>query len=503
MKLVLCRFHRQFFLYKQLIFLHFYDIIFEINKNTIHKRGEKIMQKLETQKSGSESDILENLKMHIKIEQYIPREFYRAYYKDTGRPRGCKLESLMWYLILQSTIGIVNDNIFLLLMRMWRELREFCGFKSVPDAGKITAFKQNFVEYIVMVFENFVEATEPICQAIDPKKSGYMIYDLTGIEAYVKENNPKFLNSKLNNAKKLAAKNPEINPHSLAYSQMPETAQANPFVKQQYINGYFCYAHKAGILANGLGIIRGIYFFDEIFKAKHPEIVSQKTDNPDLDKEIGDSTSLQPVLSDFFAAHPTFSYHTFLGDASFDKYGNYSILKNDFHFTRICIPLNPRNSSSAHTDFDANGVPLCPKDNTSFSFVGVCRGKNRSTRFKYVCHKSVPVAKTNSCLCDNPCTDKPYGRCVYTYPDKDLRLYPGIPRGTDHWDNLYRHRVLVERSICLLKYPLGGSGRKTLSVRTAKADLYIAGISHLIGVILAFATNRKELFKSVRKLFAA
>jgi hypothetical protein len=45
------------------------------------------------------TDILEKLKTHIKIESYIPPEFYRAFYKDTGRPRGVKLESFLWYLI--------------------------------------------------------------------------------------------------------------------------------------------------------------------------------------------------------------------------------------------------------------------------------------------------------------------------------------------------------------------------------------------------------------------
>ena len=463
------------------------------------------MQNLENQKSKPDNDILKNLKTHIKLEDYICREFRKAFYKDTGRPRGVTIESFMWYLILQSIIGIVEDNIFLFLVRICRELREFCGFVSVPDAGKISTFKQNFVEYIRMVFEKFVDATEPICRELDPKKAGYLIYDPTGIEAYVKENNPKCLNSKLKQAKKVATQNPEINPYSLAYSQMPETAEANPFVKQQYINGYFCYAHKAGILTNGLGIVRGISFFDEDFKRRHPEVVSQKTDNPALDKEIGDSTSMKPVLSDFFDTHPHFleSYHTFLGDCSFDSYDNYSTLRNDFKFSRMCIPLNPRNSSTAHSDFDINGTPVCPIDKTPFVYHSVCRGKNRSQRFKFVCHKSKPVTKTDSCTCDNPCTDSPYGRCVYTYPNKDLRLYPGIPRGTDHWDNLYRHRVLVERTIYLLKYPLGGAMRKTLSVRTAKADLFIAGISHLIGLILAYSMNRKELFKSVRKLISA
>jgi len=404
------------------------------------------MQNLENVKSGSESDILANLKTHIKIEQYIPTEFRRAFYKDTGRPRGVTIENFMWYLILQSLTGIVNDNIFLALLRLCHELRDFCGFKSVPLADKVTLFKQTFVEYIGLVFEQFVEATEPLCHALDPKKAGYLIYDPTGIEAYVKENNPKFLNTKLSNAKKVTAKNPEINAHALAYSQMPENAEANPLARQQYINGHFAYAFKAGMLSNGLGILRHISVFDEDFKRRHPEVVSTKTDNPELDKEVGDSTSLKPVLLDFFLSHPHFwrTYHTFLGDSSFDSYDNYKMLRNDFHFDRMCIPLNPRNSSAAHTDFDDNGTPLCPVDHSQFSFAGICRGVNRSERFKFVCPKSVPVTKAKSCTCTNPCTDKPYGRCVYTYPDKQLRLYPGIPRGTEHWDYLYRHRTLIE-----------------------------------------------------------
>jgi hypothetical protein len=393
----------------------------------------------------------------------------------------------------------------LFLVGLFPELREFCEFESVPDADKFTLFRQNFVDYIAMVFDNFVDATEPICRALDPKKAGYLMYDTTGIEANVKENNPKFLNSKINNAKKIAAKNPEINAHSLAYSQMPESAGANPLAKQQYVNGHFCYAFKAGIVTDGLGIVRHISVFDEDFKSRHPHVVSQKTDSPDIDKEIGDSTSLEPVLLDFFLAHPSFfgNYTTFLGDSSFDKYDIYTSLRDNFHFDRVCVPLNPRNSSSAHSDFDDNGTPICPIDKTPFIYQGICRGVNRSKRFKYVCHMSKPVTKAPACTCPTPCTDSTYGRCVYTYTDKNFRLYPGIPRGTEHWHNLYRHRTLIERSICLLKYPLGAASRKSFSVRTAKADLYIAAITHLCGVILAVATDNSKLFKSVRKLMAA
>lgn len=461
-------------------------------------------------KEEDKPEFLTLLKGYINLRELIPTEFVWAFHKQYGRPREYTLESFIWFFILQKTIGIEEDSVLINVLKMSSELREFCGYDDaddVPDGSKITRFKQDFVHYIEMVFEKLVEVTEPICRELDEKKADYLIYDPTGIEAYVAENNPKFLNAKLINAKKQAKNNPDLNHHALAYSQMPETAAANPFVNQQYINGHFCYAHKAGILTNGLGIVRGISFFDEDFKRRHPEVVSKRTDNPEVDKEIGDSVSLKPVLSDFFEAHPTFSYNTFIGDSAFDKYDHYAMLRDEFHFERVAIPLNTRNSSFENnsTCYDINGTPVCPVDKTPFVYLGASGGKNRSKRFKWVCHKSgkVPKSSKRICTCDTPCTDSSYGRCVYTYPAKDFRLYPGIPRGTEHWDNLYRHRVLIERTIYLLKAPLGAASRKSLSSRTAKADLLFAGITQLVGVVLAQAINKPHLYKSIRKLVAA
>jgi len=457
--------------------------------------------------STAEEDKPEFIKLleeHININDLIPNELRYAFYSRFGRPREYSLESFVRLLLLQKILGIHFDSVLISVLRLSRELRGFCGFFKVPDASKITRFRQDFAGYLKLMFDQLVEITEPICREIDPKKADYLIYDPTGIKAYVAENNPKFLNGKLVGAKKLSRKYPEINPHSLAYSMMPDTSATNPFVKQQYINGHFCYAHKVGVLANGLGIVRDIAFFDEDFKRRHPDVVSKKTDNPALDKEIGDSTSLKPVLYDFFHTHPTFSYKTFIGDSSFDTYDNYMMLRDEFLFERMAIPLNNRNSSGKHGDFDADGTPVCPLDKTPFIYIGRSPGKNRSLRFKWVCHKSEPVPKSSKrhCTCDTPCTESSYGRCVYTYPDKNLRLYPGIPRGTEHWDNLYRHRVLVERSINILKDPLGGVDRKSFSSRTAKADFLIAGIVQLIGVVIAHAIKKPELYKSIRKLVA-
>jgi len=469
------------------------------------------MQKMNVQTSLDDvyedmPNFLRQAKEHIKMEKLIPPSFYKAYYKDTGRPRGNKLESFIWFFQLSNIIGIADDTVFIRVLLLSRELREFCEFATVPKPSDLTTFRERFGGCIELMFLNLVDITEPLCKKLDEKKNGYLLYDTTGVVANVKENIPKFLNAKLDQAKKIAKKNPGYDPYKGVYALLPETAAANPFVKQQYINGHFCYAQKAGLLFNGLGIVRHIAFFDERFKDKYPQIVSKKTDNPDLDKEISDSASLAPVLSDFYEKHPQLKhYKTFIGDSSFDSYDNYSMLHNTFHFDRICIPLNPRNSAAAHSDFDDNGTPVCPIDKTPFTFLGISTEKNRSNRFKWVCHKSAKVKNSTKriCICETPCTSSTYGRCVHTYPHKNLRLYPGIPRGTEHWDNLYRHRILAERSINIFKDDFGVAHRRSFSSFSAKTNLFLAGITQLIGLVFAAAINELNLFKSVRRLFAA
>ena len=60
------------------------------------------------------------------------------------------------------------------------------------------------------MFHNLVDFTEPICREIDAQKADYLIFDTTGIEPYVSENNPKFLNNKLKEAKKTFKSSPGI-----------------------------------------------------------------------------------------------------------------------------------------------------------------------------------------------------------------------------------------------------------------------------------------------------
>ena len=450
-------------------------------------------------------ELIQLLEEHLDFDSLIPASFKFAFYRFNGRKHIYHLESFIRALTLQKLLGIPTDKLLITILKTSAELRDFCGFDKVPDASQFTRFRQNYCDQLKTMFEYLVDVTEPICREIDAKKADYLIYDTTGIELPVSENNPKFMSEKLQQAKKIAKGNPDYDPYRGVYSLLPDISKSKPDAKQQHINGHFCYALKLGILSNGLGIPRHIEFFDDNFKRKYPDIVAPKSDSPDVDKEIGDSTSLKPVLSDFFAAHPHLSFKTFIGDSAFDSYQNYSILMNDFNFERACIPLNARNSKTSgvsNAAFDKNGTPVCPADGTPFTFLGKSGGKNRSPRFKWVCPCSVQIGSKRICTCEHPCTDSPYGRCVYTYPDKNLRFYPGIPRGTQHWDNLYRHRVTIERTINLLKDTFVLDSRCSHRSVSAKVDTYLAAITQLIGVILANALHKPELFKSVRKLIA-
>lgn len=451
---------------------------------------------------NNKSELIVLIDEYIDFETIIPNSFKSAYYNYYGRKHINSLTSFIRAFFIKNILGIKEDKLFLTVLKFSKELRDFCDFTKLPDATQLSRFKTKFCDNIAQLFENLVDITAPICKEINAKKSQYLIFDTTGIEPAVKENNPKFFNTKLNAAKKLKKSNENFDPYKGVYKLLPDEAEKASNAKHQYINGHFCYAFKSAIVTDGLGIIRSIAFLDEDFKKDHSDIVSQKTDDPEKDKEIGDSKLLKPVLSDLFASHPNLSFSTFIGDSAFDSYDNYSMLKNEFNFSRVCVPINSRNSKSSDSVFNEFGNPICPLDGTQFTCLGKSGGKNRSLRYKWVCPKSIAKGGTRICTCETPCTESSYGKCTYTYPDKDFRKCPGIPRNTEHWDNLYKHRVLVERTINIFKDSFGLNSLRTQNPKTIKAELFLAGCTQLVGVILAKAIQKLALYKSLRKIVA-
>jgi hypothetical protein len=460
------------------------------------------------------------LEEHINLDEIIPSSFYSHFHSWTGRPREYPLYSFLWALILQKIFTIPTDTLLLVFLYYSKELREFCGFDKVPDASKLTRFKQDFLPDLQSVFERLVDVTEPICQEIDAAKADMTIFDSSGIEAWVTENNPKYADRIIRQVKAYAkAKNLDksYDPYKVAYGSMPSCAHANHEIKQQYINGHFCYAYKFGLVTNGLGIVRHIAFYNKDWFAKHPQVIlEKKSDSPDEDKSAHDTKLVIPTLQDFFTAHPLINPKTFLGDAAFDAIQNYKdLLSGDTfglgrHFSKAFIPLN--NSRLENSDYTINedGIPCCPNDpclamkpegNTSHLRCGIPTFKFVCPKMKYLkCEDGKYRRRT---LCHNPCTTSKCGRMVYIYPEKDLRATPGTVRGTDDWKDTYKIRTTVERSIGHFKDSFGLANRRTLNPKTLHADLLLAGIAQLLTLVLAHKLHRRDLFRSIKSLIAA
>jgi len=460
------------------------------------------------------------LEQHIDLDEIVPVSFHHHFNLGVGRAREYPLYGFIWALIIQRIFSIPTDQLLLVFLHYSKALREFCGFRKVPDASKITRFKQDFLQDLQLVFDRLVDMTEPICQEIDSARADMTIFDSSGIEAWVRENNPKFADRIIRQVKAYARAmkfGDSYDPYKAAYGLMPSSAAANPEIKQLYANGHFCYVYKFGLVTNGLGIVRHIALYNKDFLAAHPEIeVEKKSDSPDEDKSVHDVRLLIPTLKDFFGAHPLIDPKVFLGDAAFDAIQVYKhLLTGDTfgdsqHFHKAYIPLkNQSRLENADCHINDEGIPCCPKDpelpmkpetNTSHLRCGI-------PTLKFVC----PKMKWAKCddgkhrrrtLCENPCTSSKCGRMVHVYPEKDLRTFPGTVRGTADWDRTYKIRSSVERTINHFKDSLCVAGRKTQNDKTLHADLLLAGITQLISVVLSDKIHSREHLRSLKPLIA-
>ena len=443
------------------------------------------------------------LEEHINLREFIPIEFYCAFHLSLGRKREYPLKGFLSALILQKILTIPTDSLLITLLCLCRELRDFCGFIKVPDAPMFTRFKQTFTPYLELMFSKMVDYTEPICQAVDSTLASIITFDTS--ELYVKENNPKYLNTLIRQLKAYYKDNPDVDPYKMAYGLMPSKAFASPDAKQMYINGHFCYADKFSIITNGLGIVRHIAFFDYEFKQKHPDIeIDKKSDSPDEDKSIGDSSAIKPVLQDFFNLHPNFHPSTFLGNSAFDAIDIYTFLKDDFNFKKVAIPYNPRNESSLKkVGYNEYDYPLCPYDSSLvMKYCGLCREKGRADRIKWLCPKVHMHKAQYICHCDNPCSSAKRGRTTYTYENMDFRMFPGLQRDSDEWIKLYKIRTVVERSINHFKTNMCIAGRKSRDHLTTKADVFLAGIASQFTAIIAHRLSYPQYIRSLKPLIA-
>lgn len=193
-------------------------------------------------------------------------------------------------LLLQLIFSIPTISLLIIFLKYSQELRDFCGFDVVPDASKFTRFKQDFLPNLQSMFDRLVDLTEPVCQKIDAEKASIVLFDTSGIAAWVMENNPKYANSIIKQLKAFKKSKNRIIPTPLIKPLLPPCLPMPPPIRPSsrcISTGISAMHKKLDIITNGLGIVRDITFYNKDFLKAHRDIIVEKrSDSPDEDKSL-------------------------------------------------------------------------------------------------------------------------------------------------------------------------------------------------------------------------
>lgn len=154
-----------------------------------------------------------------------------------------------------------------------------------------------------------------------------------------------------------------------------------------------------------------------------------------------DSVSAIASLREFRTLNPDIPIRNLCLDSAHDNYATYGLCKE--WDIRPFIDLNnnrgrPESIPDSIT-IDKDGTPLCRAGLRMVNW-GYCKQKHsRKWRCPLAC------GKVGSCPCKEDCSPSSYGRCVYTKPEWDIRLYPPVARGTDEYKKCYNNRTSCER----------------------------------------------------------
>lgn len=127
-------------------------------------------------------------------------------------------------------------------------------------------------------------------------------------------------------------------------------------------------------------------------------------------------------------------------DSAHDAMAIYEYLKSE----RVVsfIDLNQRGTGNKKYKDDITisqkGVPICSRG-MEMKDDGYDHTRGRR---KYRC----PLIQKGMVTCETPCSDSPYGRCVYTYTKDNPGLFPSVARDSDEWNRVYKRRTTCERS---------------------------------------------------------
>ena len=215
---------------------------------------------------------------------------------------------------------------------------------------------------------------------------------------------------------------------------------------EQGINNCTCQRHFSDPDASfGWDSDLGSYYFGHTLYMLSCHNETYQTDLPlhirFFDAKRHDSVSGIVSLAEFRKINPSIKISGLCLDSAHDNYPTYELCRewdiNPF------IDLNSNRGRPEtipkRLNIDKDGTPMC---NAGFRMIYWGYSPSR-----HDCKWRCPVAcrKEDKCTCEVPCSPSSYGRCIYTKPDWDIRLYTPVPRGTDEYKKTYNNRTSSER----------------------------------------------------------
>jgi hypothetical protein len=156
---------------------------------------------------------------------------------------------------------------------------------------------------------------------------------------------------------------------------------------------------------------------------------------------------LAPIAFDLTRKLLGEQYHLakFLADSAHDNLATYKLMHQ--LDCEPFIPLNEKNKGNFTYEpcpINDQGIPIC-KCGDPMIYNGYCPDR---MRIKWRCprHAGKNSNRESDGCENNPCSSSPYGRVVYTYPQRNLRLFTKTPRGSEPWLAVYDQRTSSERS---------------------------------------------------------
>lgn len=154
-----------------------------------------------------------------------------------------------------------------------------------------------------------------------------------------------------------------------------------------------------------------------------------------------DSVSAIVSLREFKTVNPDIPIRDLCLDSAHDNYPTYGLCQK--WDIRPFIDLNTNRgrptSIPDSLSIDQDGTPLCMAGYRMVNWGYIKQKHSRKWRCPFAC------GKVDSCPCKEKCSPSAYGRCVYTKPEWDIRLYPPVARGTDEYQKIYNNRTSCER----------------------------------------------------------